>query len=225
MFMAVSLRFAAARKRKWPASLLRRDGVRRTGKRSKVGRDRFHVIFGQSRRDHLHAIRLERASGPVAKPAQLCADIGGAQSEQARYAGLHARKLGSMTACAGRNLPRGCTAGRDRLALPQHILAHFGNRRRLIGRMLRGKVLRDFRKILIRQIGQQVIHRRIMTPSIFEGFELVVEIAGRFAGETREIDVLGAFALCAVARRAGKCAGRHRVRGTLRHLGNSNLAR
>lgn len=74
------------------------------------------------------------------------------------------------------------------------------------------------------EIFEQVVHRRVLPPAVLEREKLIVEIAGRFSGETRKVDVAGTLALFAVARGARLHAGRHRIwwlAGTLSKNGKS----
>jgi len=62
-------------------------------------------------------------------------------------------------------------------------------------------------------------------PAVFERFQLIVEIAGRFAGEAREIYVLRSLALRTMTRSACKSSRRHGVGRLLGYLGKRELAR
>ena len=77
------------------------------------------------------------------------------------------------------------------------------------GRTLVGKIFRKLSQIIIGQIGEQIVHRRIFAPAGFEGFQLVVEISGRLARKPREIGVVRALPFNAMAGRAGLDALRH----------------
>ncbi len=93
------------------------------------------------------------------------------------------------------------------------------------GRPQRSKIFGDVLEIGVGQKFQQIVHRRISAPPVPECHQLVIEIAGGFAGQPREIDVAGALALRAVARSTAQHPRRHRVRRLFgrNHAGNGGL--
>ena len=125
-----------------------------------------------------------------------------------------------MAAARTPEFAAGIAAGHERLAVREHLLARL---RSAAAAGSGGCSLAKYSAIASRygsgRILQQIVHRRIFAPAASEGEQLVVEISGRLAGEPREIDVAGAFALVAVTRRARLHARRHRVRRLTRRLG------
>lgn len=78
-------------------------------------------------------------------------------------------------------------------------------------------------QVILGQEGQEIVHRRVVPPTVAERDQLVEEIAGGLAGEPREIGILRSFALRAVARGAGENPLRHRVRRLLGRLRTGGL--
>ena len=60
-------------------------------------------------------------------------------------------------------------------------------------------MLRHFFEIRVGQVGHQVVHRRIATRAVAKADQLVVQVAGRFAGNAGKVAIGRALALLAVA--------------------------
>src|SRR3954469_61151 len=180
--------------------------------RRKPGCDGGDVPLGHVTGYELHAIRGFRGASAITPAAELGADVIGAQAEQAGDAGLHTRQSRAMTAHASRNVAAGIAAGGEQLTVREDVLADFARRRRWKRRVLTGKIFRHRLQVGIGQEFQQIVHWWVFAPAATESEELVVEITGRLACETREVDVAGAFALVAMTGRAGLHPRRHRIR-------------
>ena len=92
------------------------------------------------------------------------------------------------------------------------------NRLRLRGRTQGREIVRDLLQVRIGLIFEQVIHRRVATPPVAKCHQLVHQIAGRLAGETREIITIRPPALTAVAWFAGAQVRLHRIGCAFRRL-------
>ena len=80
--------------------------------------------------------------------------------------------------------------------------------RRALFREIRG----DLMKVVVREIRDEVVHWRILPAAFAEVLQLVVDVVSRFAGKTREIIVVRAFAVDAVTCRATLNTRCHGVR-------------
>ena len=78
-------------------------------------------------------------------------------------------------------------------------------------RALLREVLGDLAQVAVGQIRDEVVHRRVLARAVAKRHELVVEIAGRLAGDAREVPVARALAALAVAGHAALHARLHRV--------------
>jgi hypothetical protein len=83
-----------------------------------------------------------------------------------------------------------------------------------------GEMLGHPHQVGVRQVGQQVVHGDVLAAAVAEGHHLVVQVAGRLAGQAREVDVLDAAPLRAVAAGAGLHPCFHGVRDA---IGGSGL--
>src|SRR6202140_2114195 len=206
-----SVRLAAARKRhqKTAARRERRIGGRRT--RCEKGRDGFHIVFRQQAGDNLHAIRRSGGACAISPSPELRADVAGAQAEQARYCRLQSAEGRTVASRTRRDAVLRVAIFDQRFASRQNFVAHCGDRRRWKWRPQRREMFGNLFQIGVGEKIQQVVHRRVFAAPVPECDQLVVEITRRLSREPREIDVAGALALSAVARRAGENAGRHGV--------------
>ena len=95
---------------------------------------------------------------------------------------------------------------------------------RLFGqsRPLVGEILGKLPQVVVRQIGEQIVHRRVLAPARFEGFQLVMEISCRLTRKSREIGVVRALPFHTVARGTGLNALRHVIRIGLGFLGRGH---
>jgi hypothetical protein len=101
------------------------------------------------------------------------------------------------------NLPSGAAADGEVSSVLQDFLRH-GRLRGIVVRHLdRRVILRHFLQILIRQIRQQVIHRRIFAAAFAEGDQLVIEIAGRLTRKSGEINIADTASLLTMTGHAG----------------------
>src|SRR6185436_3613319 len=207
-----SVRLAAADNRHWQAAALGKGRVSWRRSRRQKGRNGLDVIFGQKACNDLHAVR--RSGGPcaVAPAAELRADVTGAQTQQARYRGLHATEGRAVAAGAGRNAALRIAVDGNRFAAREDVLADGGNGGRREWRAQRGKMFGHLLEVGIGQKIQQIIHRRIFAASVPECDELIVEVACRLSRQPRKIHVAGPLTLRAVTRSAGEYARGHGVR-------------
>ena len=111
---------------------------------------------------------------------------------------------------ARRELPCAGRPGGDSLprARSPHPRASAPSLRR---RALLCEVLGDLPQIRVGQIGDEVIHRRVLALAVAKRDQLVVEIGGGLARDAREVSVAGALPALAVARDAALDARLHRI--------------
>ena len=188
------------------------DGSLRRLLRRQPGGDRGDVGVGQARRDPLHAVGLGGVALADAPARQLADDVGRAQADEAGNARLHA---GQALAVAG-------DARRDRLGgiarcrrapcrAPASPASTVGGVARRERRPLLGVVLGHLAQVGVGQVRDEVIHRRVPARAVAEGDELVVQVAGRLAGDAREVAVVRALAALPVAGDAALDARLHRI--------------
>lgn len=65
------------------------------------------------------------------------------------------------------------------------------------------------RDIGVREVGEQVAHVGLLAAAVAEAAQLLVEVAGRLAGQAREVARVGGLPIAAVAGDAGRHAARH----------------
>ncbi|CAM2151868.1 hypothetical protein PT2222_270038 [Paraburkholderia tropica] len=216
------LRFAAACERRLQRASRGRHGILRRVLRGKPGRDGVHVVVGETRGDLVHAVGRLGVTRARTPGADLRADVVRMQPDEAGNGRLHAGQLRTVAGRAGGHLARRVAPQDDRLAARERAVADRGFRGRRVGRPLLREVRGDLVQVIVGEIGDQIIHRRVLAATLAKIHQLVVEVLGRFAGETREVVVVGALTVRAVARRAALHARFDRVGGFgLRGLGGS----
>ncbi len=156
----------------------------------------------------MHAVGLFRLSCTYPPGDQLCRDIAAVQADQAGDAGLDSRQPFAVTRDAGGYAGRRVAAVDE--ALPHEVARLRGLDGGLLLHGLRGKIAGEFGHVVIVRIGEQIIHRRITALPVAKILQLVEQISGRFAGDAREIEILRALAMSAVA---GGAALRARLQG------------
>jgi hypothetical protein len=77
--------------------------------------------------------------------------------------------------------------------------------------MLGRKIIGNLTQVRIGQVRDHVGHDRVLAPAVAEVHQLVVEVAGRFAGNAREVFGAVRRVGARMAGRAGKQALRHGV--------------
>jgi len=113
--------------------------------------------------------------------AKLRADVAGLEPHQPRYGRLHAGEGRSVAAGAGRDAVIRVSPQDERLAPVQQSLADIGHVAGKQRRALYGEVLGHVLQIAVRLKLQQVIHRRVPSPAVPEGDELIEQVARRLA--------------------------------------------
>ncbi|MNT60571.1 hypothetical protein D3C72_1981590 [compost metagenome] len=88
-----------------------------------------------------------------------------------------------MTGDTGGNLFAGVTAQHQLLSPRQGRRAGAAGLGRRRGRVLCRKILGNFAQVIVRQVFNHIVHQRILAPSLAKVQQLVVQVAGRLAGD------------------------------------------
>ncbi len=143
--------------------------------------------------------------------AELPVQVVARQTQQPRHGGLNARECRTVTAAAGSDAVGRVAQADQRFAPLQQRRTCPGDLRRGIGRFQPGKVAGNFAQIAVAQVLQQTRHQRVMTAPFAKADQLVVQIAGRLAGDAGQIALIAGSAFIAVASGAGPHAFGQRV--------------
>ena len=87
-----------------------------------------------------------------------------------------------------------------------------GRLHRLEGQLLLGEVLRHVLQVVIMQVLQEIVHRRIAALSLAEALQLGEQVTLRPAGDAGEVVILGALPLRPVTGRAAQHLQRDDIR-------------
>ena len=174
----------------------------------------------RQRRDLGHAVGRERLALAGAPAAELLDEVAARQAQQAGDRGQHARHRSAVALHAGRDAPRGVALAHQAFAARDLVGRRAHRLRRRVGQVLRGEVVGDLVQVGVGHLLDEVGHRRIGAAPAAEVVQLVVQVAGRLAGDAREVALLRGPAFLAMAGRAGLHALGHGVRNGWRRTGH-----
>src|SRR5688500_422740 len=131
--------------------------------------------------------------------SKLRDDVRGSQPHKPGYPGLHPSEPFAMAGNASWTDPLRITAPHQMQATSDGARRCGIGRPRYKRRLLFREILRDLLQIGFRKISHQIVHRRVVARAILERDELVEEITRWFAGDPREITIIGALTALSMA--------------------------
>jgi hypothetical protein len=172
--------------------------------RCQPGSHRADVGQAQASGDGGHAIGRAGMPAAIAPGAELGADIVARQAEQAGNGRCNASQCRAMARRAGRQIAATVPLAHQLRAARQDLGRDGRRLRRRVGWMQCRKIGGDFLQVGVRLMRDHVDHERILAPPLPKIAQLIVEIAGRLAGDARIVAIAGRAAILAVAGGAGK---------------------